>query len=154
MPQNNRATTFTHVRGKGQVLLIEDQDSRGEFDLLVERLRGQNLEVTVQPTDRLFAGLAELQPFDTVLLANVPARDASATTRSRCSCATRSRWAPDWSCSAAPNSFGAGGWTNTKLEKAMPVDFQIKNAKVLPRGALVHDDARQRDAPRATTGRR
>ena len=72
MPQNNRATTFTHVRGKGQVLLIEDQDSRGEFDLLVQRLREQNLEVTVQPTDRLFAGLAELQPFDTVLLGNVP----------------------------------------------------------------------------------
>ncbi len=35
-----------------------------------------------------------------------------------------------------PNSFGAGGWTNTELEKAMPVDFQIKNAKVVPGGAL------------------
>ena len=33
-----------------------------------------------------------------------------------------------------PNSFGAGGWTNTELEKAMPVDFQIKNAKVVPAG--------------------
>ena len=31
-----------------------------------------------------------------------------------------------------PNSFGAGGWTNTELEKAMPVDFQIKSAKVVP----------------------
>ena len=27
-----------------------------------------------------------------------------------------------------PNSFGAGGWTNTELEKALPVDFQIDNA--------------------------
>ena len=36
-----------------------------------------------------------------------------------------------------PNSFGAGGWTNTELEKAMPVDFQIKSAKVVPVGALV-----------------
>ncbi len=35
-----------------------------------------------------------------------------------------------------PNSFGAGGWTNTPLEEAMPVDFQIKNAKVAPVGAL------------------
>ena len=35
-----------------------------------------------------------------------------------------------------PNSFGAGGWTNTPLEEAMPVDFQIKNAKVVPVGAL------------------
>ncbi len=36
-----------------------------------------------------------------------------------------------------PNSFGAGGWSNTELEKAMPVDFQIKSAKVVPVGALV-----------------
>jgi hypothetical protein len=35
------------------------------------------------------------------------------------------------------NSFGAGGWSNTELEQAMPVDFQIKNAKVAPVGALV-----------------
>ena len=35
-----------------------------------------------------------------------------------------------------PNSFGAGGWTNTLLEEAMPIDFRIKNAKVAPVGAL------------------
>jgi uncharacterized membrane protein len=35
-----------------------------------------------------------------------------------------------------PNSFGAGGWTDTLLEKAMPVDFTIKSAKVVPVGAL------------------
>ena len=35
-----------------------------------------------------------------------------------------------------PNSFGAGGWTNSPVEAAMPVDFQIKNAKVVPIGAL------------------
>ncbi len=35
------------------------------------------------------------------------------------------------------NSFGAGGWSNTELEAAMPVDFQIKNAKVQAVGALV-----------------
>ena len=33
-------------------------------------------------------------------------------------------------------SFGAGGWAGSELEKAMPVDFQIKNAKVIPVGAL------------------
>ena len=36
-----------------------------------------------------------------------------------------------------PNSFGAGGWANTELEAAMPVDFQIKNAKIQAVGALV-----------------
>ena len=35
-----------------------------------------------------------------------------------------------------PDSFGAGGWANTKLEEAMPVDFQIKSAQVVPVGEL------------------
>jgi uncharacterized membrane protein len=35
-----------------------------------------------------------------------------------------------------PNSFGAGGWTNTEIEAAMPVDFQVKAAKVSAVGAL------------------
>ena len=35
-----------------------------------------------------------------------------------------------------PDTFGAGGWANTKLEEAMPVDFQIKSAQVVPVGAL------------------
>ena len=42
-----------------------------------------------------------------------------------------------------PNSFGAGGWSNTELEKAMPVDFQIKNAKV----RAVGDEHRLTDDP-------
>ena len=36
-----------------------------------------------------------------------------------------------------PNSYGAGGWANTELEKALPVDCQIKNAKVNAIGALM-----------------
>ena len=36
-----------------------------------------------------------------------------------------------------PNSYGAGGWTNTELEKALPVDCQIQSAKVNAVGALM-----------------
>ena len=62
MPQNNQATAFTHVRGKGRVLLIEDADHKGDFDYLVDRLRANNIEVTLQSSDSLFTSLAELQP--------------------------------------------------------------------------------------------
>ena len=72
MLQNNSATTFTHVRGKGRVLLIEDWENPGEFDTLVQRLGEKNIEVEVMPSDRLFTSLAELQGFDCVVLANVP----------------------------------------------------------------------------------
>ncbi len=75
---DNRATAFTHVRGQGQVLLIEDAESRGDFDFLADRLRQENLHVTVQPSNQLFTSLAELQPFDAVILADVPREDFTA----------------------------------------------------------------------------
>ncbi len=70
--QNNLATAFTHVRGRGHVLLIEDYEHPGEFNFLVDSLRGEGLEVTVQASDQLFTSIAELQRYDSVLLANVP----------------------------------------------------------------------------------
>ena len=81
MSQNNRATTFTHVRGSGHVLLIESLEERGEHDHLVDRLRANNLEVTVQPDNQLFQSLTELQAYDTVILANVPRSDGDDATR-------------------------------------------------------------------------
>jgi uncharacterized membrane protein/Mg-chelatase subunit ChlD len=140
MPQNNRATAFTHVRGKGQVLFIEDCEHRGEFAHMVESLRRQGLEVTVKPSDQLFTSLAELQPFDTVVLANVPRATNQDVhfTDDQIEMLVRNtqQMGAGLVMLGGPNSFGAGGWTNTKLEEAMPVDFQIKSAKVIPRGAL------------------
>jgi len=144
LTQNNRATTFTHVRGSGQVLLIEDFDHRGEYQALVERLREENLEVTVQPSNQLFQNLAELQQFDTVVLANVPrsggenADQIASFSDDQIKMLVRNTetMGAGLVMLGGPNSFGAGGWTNTELEKAMPVDFQIKSAEVVPKGAL------------------
>lgn len=134
---NNRATTFTHVRGQGQVLLIEnwEQDARGEFDFLVDRLRKENLQVTVRPSDQLYSSLAELQPFDTVILADVPREDFSEA-QIKMLVRNTHEMGSGLVMLGGPNSFGAGGWSGTELEEAMPVDFQIKNKQVAPIGAL------------------
>jgi uncharacterized membrane protein/Mg-chelatase subunit ChlD len=145
MQQNNNASAFTHVRGKGQVLFIEDWEAPGEFDYLVERLRNEGLEVVVQPSNRLFSSLPELQRYDTIVLANVPRSSGqSAETVSTFSDAQIQmlvRNTEELGCGlimlGGPNSFGAGGWTNTELEKAMPVEFQIKSSEAIPIGALV-----------------
>jgi uncharacterized membrane protein len=137
LPQNNRATAFTHVQGKGRVLLIENGDEkRGEFDTLVEHLRKQELEVDIQPTTQLFSTLGELQPYDAVVLANVPREQFSDGQISMLVRNTQQMGA-GLVMIGGPNGFGAGGWAGSELEKAMPVDFQIKSAKVVPRGALV-----------------
>jgi len=144
MSQNNRATAFTHVRGSGQILLIESYENRGEHQQLVDRLRFNNLEVTVRPSNQLFTSLPELQQFDTVILANVPrsgGEDAAKIThfsdeQIKMLVTNTEFMGSGLVMLGGPNSFGAGGWTNTDLEKAMPVDFQIKSTQVVPKGAL------------------
>ncbi len=135
MAQNNRASGFTQVRGKGQVLVIEDGQHRGQFERMVEALRREKLEVTLRPSGESFAALAELQQYDAVLLANVPRDDFSDE-----QIAMLVRNTQQLGCGllmlGATGSFGAGDWAGSELEKAMPVDFQIKNLKVMPRGAL------------------
>lgn len=143
--QNNRATAYTHVRGEGHVLLIEDWQTKGEFDHLANRLRAQNLEVTVHDSHNPFSGPVELLEYDTIILANVArssGEDAAEITNfSDDQIRMLVRNTKQLGCGlvmlGGPNSFGAGGWTNTELEQAMPVDFQIKNAKIEAVGALV-----------------
>jgi uncharacterized membrane protein len=144
LTQNNTATAFTHVQGKGLVLLIENAETPGEFDYLVERLRNEGLEVVVEPSNRMFTSLPELQRYDTVILADVPRASgddaASVSNFSDDQIKMLVRNTEELGCGlimlGGPNSYGAGGWANTELEKAMPVDFQIKSAKVVPVGAL------------------
>lgn len=142
--ENNEATAFTLVRGPGQVLLIEDWTKPGQFDGLAEFLRRQDIAVTVQPSNQLFANLTELQRYDLVILANV-ARTSGETADQLTTIddahiemlvRNTQHLGGGLIMLGGPESFGAGGWTNTPLEAAMPVDFQVKNAKVIPSGAL------------------
>lgn len=143
--ENNQASTFTHVRGRGKVLLIEDWKHAGEFDYFVDRLRSASIEVDVIPSNSLFTRKEELLEYDSVVLANVPrssgdsALEASSFSDEQIQMLVNNT--ESMGCGlvmiGGPNSFGAGGWTNTELEKAMPVDFQITNKEVQAVGALV-----------------
>ena len=145
LAQNNQASAFTHVRGRGRVLMIEDGNKRGDFDFLVERLRLMNLEIDLQGSDQLFTSLAELQGYDCVVLANVPRSSGDDSTsiasfrdeQIEMLVRNTQQMGAGLIMLGGENSFGAGGWANTDLEKAMPVDFQIKNAKIEAVGALV-----------------
>jgi uncharacterized membrane protein len=145
LTQNNEATAFTHIRGKGRVLLIEDWEKPGQFDTLVQRLRAMNLEVDIQQNNNLFTNLAELQAYDTVVLANVPRvsgeRGDEIHSFSDEQIRMLVRNTEQLGCGlvmlGGENSFGVGGWANTEVEKALPVDCQIKNAKIQAVGALV-----------------
>jgi uncharacterized membrane protein/uncharacterized protein YegL len=143
--QNNQASSFTQLRGKGRVLWIVNSESQTEYDHLISRLRTNEIEVTVQTTNNLFTSLAQLQQYDSVVLANVPrtsgggADSLAQFSDDQIAMLVRNveQFGSGLIMLGGDNSFGAGGWANTDLEKALPVDFQIRNAKVAAVGALM-----------------
>ena len=142
---NNVATGFTYARGTAQVLLIEG--TRGEHAELVRALREKKLEVKVlvapgiggggnEGGDLLPDDIGQLQPFDTVILGNVP-KDAFTESQQRLLESNVHDMGAGLIMLGGENSFGAGGWMNTPIEQALPVDMQIKAMKVQGKGALV-----------------
>ncbi len=142
---NNVAEGFTQARGESRVLLIESR--RGEHAALVEALRDKKIQVDVllAPTidgggdvggDQLPTDIGQLQPYDAVILGNVPKDSFSAG-----QIALLERNVHDMGAGlvmlGGETSFGAGGWRNTPVEKALPVDMEIKSLKVTGKGALV-----------------
>jgi uncharacterized membrane protein len=142
--QNNRATAFTYARGRGRVMLIEDANNPGNYDSMVDALRRNDIDVDVRNTANLFSSLVELQTYDSVVLAGVPrasgenASQIISITDDQIEMLVQSvqQFGMGLLMLGGPEAFGAGGWTNTKLESAMPVDFAIKNTKVEAVGAL------------------
>jgi Mg-chelatase subunit ChlD len=143
-PQNNRALNFTQLMGSGRILFIENAEHRGEHERLIAALRQEKFDVTVMPSNRLFTAPGDLIPYDTVVLADVPKSGGDVDSLAAFSDEQMQMLAAntrEMGCGlvllGGPNSFGAGGWANTPVEEAMPVDFQIKNVEVVPNGALM-----------------
>lgn len=143
--ENNAATAFTRVEGKGRVLFIEDAALAGRFDAFVSLLRRNEIEVTLRDTRRPFDNLADLQQFDCVILGDVGRVSGEGTegitqfTDAQIHDLVQN--VEHFGCGlivlGGSNSYGAGGWAKTELEKALPVDFDIDNAKVEAVGALM-----------------
>ncbi|MDB5351623.1 MAG: putative rane protein, partial [Planctomycetota bacterium] len=142
---NNSAIGFVQARGEANVLLIEG--TRGEHEELVSALRAKGLRVDVKVAPRIDAAgivggdqlpsdIAQLQPYDTVILGNVP-KDSFTEDQIKILESNCHDMGAGLVMLGGPNSFGAGGWMNTPVEKALPVDMQIKAMKVMGKSALV-----------------
>ncbi len=142
-PQNNQAITHVIARGRRRALLLEAK--AGEQALLVARMREsakEKMDILPMPASQLgqFPSrerlTAFLSNFDCVILANVPADFLTEQQQE----AIRSN-THDQGCGlimiGGPQSFGAGGWQETPVEKALPVDSQIQGLEVAEKSGLV-----------------
>ncbi|HEV3142672.1 MAG TPA: VWA domain-containing protein [Gemmataceae bacterium] len=142
-PQNNSASTHVVTLGQRRVLFIEQEGKAGQEQWLISQLpragKSKMQIVPITPKD-LPATKAEmgvfLSNFDSVVLANVPAEQITNDQMEMIRTNTY-----DQGCGlvmiGGPDSFGAGGWQDTAVEKALPVDCDIKSLKVAGKGGLV-----------------
>jgi uncharacterized membrane protein len=137
-PQNNKASTHVVTRGRRRVLLLEATPDEHQY--LKREMRARKIDITSARVDALPKDKDKLtvllSNFDSVILANVPAETLSEEQQE----AIRSN-THEQGCGlvmiGGPDSFGAGGWQNTPVEKALPVESEIKALKVQGKGGLV-----------------
>ena len=142
---NNVAEGFTQYRGEANVLLIEG--TAGDHDELVGALRSKELNVTPLAAgdvtgaglvggDPLPTDLAEIQKYDAIILANVP-KDAFTDAQQDLLANAVHDQGIGLVMVGGEKSFGAGGWMNSPVEKALPVNMEIPSLKVKGKAAMV-----------------
>ncbi|MCB2154825.1 VWA domain-containing protein [bacterium] len=133
-PQNNRAEAFTYLKAEPRVLYVEGDHTSTNY--LAAALRLENIVVDYVSETEIPRTLGELQGYDSIILSDV---HASSMTRDQMKMIERA--VQDLGVGlvmiGGENSFGAGGYQDTPIERALPVSMDVKQKKVLPNGALV-----------------
>lgn len=132
---NNRARAFTFVAGGSRALLVTA--NAGDDVALMEALQSENVIVDMVSIDQLGAfELADMLSYASIILSNTPAA-AFTDDQHRSLAAYVKDTGSGLIMTGGDEGFGAGGWIGSPVEAVMPVSFEIKHKRVIPRGALV-----------------
>jgi uncharacterized membrane protein len=131
--QNNRATSFTSVRGDPTVLVVSSEPA-GDANL-VEALRSANIQVKLTEMNGFPGTLAQMQSYDAIFLSNIAAGDLGRDLMKLLESAVRD-FGVGLVCVGGDQTYAAGGYRDTPLEATLPVDMELSSKKVLPSGAL------------------
>ncbi|MFN3166612.1 MAG: VWA domain-containing protein [Phycisphaeraceae bacterium] len=133
---NDRGQAFTLVAGQGKVLVIDGVG--GEAGKILPRALAQRgIDTDMLPVSAVPGRLQDMRRYDAILFHNVPADTVAPRTQKQLT-----RYVHDlgggFAMIGGPDSFGAGGWTNTDIDKyVLPVQCQIPSQTILPSGALI-----------------
>ncbi len=138
---NNEGRAFTIVSGQGKILILAQSDSRDDVEgrsaIILERaLEMENLDAEIAIAGAAPLDQVRLLEYSLVILSNVPASMVSDDDRKALATYVRDLGG-GLVMVGGPDSYGAGGWMDTPVEEVMPVSFDVKNEKQIPKGALV-----------------
>ncbi len=131
--QNNTAGGFTFIQGEPKVLLCSPEPELERA--FVAALQAEKIAVKEVTPDFLPRTIEEYFEYQAVILSNVAAHELSEE-RMLIFEALVKTVGLGFVMIGGENSFGAGGYQGTPVERLLPVDMEIKQRKVLPNGAL------------------
>lgn len=134
LPQNNRATGFTIVRGEPRILVVSNDPN--EDRQLAASLGSAKLEVSLVGLKGFPSSLAEMQSFDSIFISNIAAGDLGLDREKLLESAVRD-FGVGLVCVGGDQTYAAGGYRGTPLESTLPVSMELDSKKVLPSGAVV-----------------
>ncbi len=133
VPQNNRASAFTNVKGEPRILVVSS-DPEGDKPL-VAALQSALLQIKAVGVNGFPATLAEMQSYDAIFLSNVAAGDLGNDLQKLLESAVRD-FGVGLVCVGGDQTYAAGAYRGTPLENTLPVDMELDSKKVLPSGAV------------------
>lgn len=131
---NNQADAYVYIQGAGRVLFVAP--TQLEVEHLMRACRAEKLEAEFKVPAELSAVLGELQNYDAIVLANVHASNFAGRQMENLRAAVRDLGIGLVMLGGA-DSFGAGAYLGTPIEEALPVSMDVRNRKIIPKGALV-----------------
>jgi uncharacterized membrane protein len=132
--QNDRADANTIVKGEPRVLVVQgDEEVAAE---LVTALRAERQNVDTVIPEALPADLAGLADYDSIVLVDVPRLRLTDGAMAALQVYVRDL-GRGLMVVGGPRAYGAGGYTDTPLEEALPVDMGVRDRQKQPEVALV-----------------
>ncbi len=133
LPQNNTASAFTVIQGPPRVLVVSREN---DADNLLAALRSSNIEPSSMAPSALPGDLAALSNYDAVFLVNVSAAQLPDAAMNALPAFVRDL-GRGLVMIGGPDSFGAGGYLRTPVEKSLPVDMDVRSRTQQPNLAIV-----------------
>jgi uncharacterized membrane protein len=133
IPQNNRSTSFTSVRGDPRILIVSSDPEKDQA--LAAALRSAKLDARLVGADKFPETLAEMQSYDSIFLSNIAAGDLGDTLMKLLESAVRD-FGVGLVCVGGDQTYMAGAYKGTPLEATLPVNMELDSKKVLPPGAV------------------
>lgn len=133
---NNEGRAFTIVSGPGEILLVTTPENRASSEFMAQQLAREKVDVRIVEAGAQPLTQAELLNVSLVILDNVPADLVPSNEQD----ALR-RYVEDLGGGlvmvGGDESYSAGGWIDSPVEAVMPIEFDVKSKKQIPKGALV-----------------